>query len=172
MYLLVLMVKKICFITAVDRNNLHLRLHFLMQPGYLSQYRDRLGARQRGFDSQLGQDFSVLLHSVPTGFETHPTSYPTGTGGSFTWGRGGVKCKDAKGHEADHSLPSSSKVKNGAVISPLPRMTSWPYSFFCIRSHFKKCMKFLYEFHIKQGHNGLKIKLIRQLLVWISHSNF
>jgi hypothetical protein len=85
-----------------------------------------------------------------------------------------LEVKAAKGRETDHSLPSSSEVKNGGAIPPLPHMSSWPYSFFCISSYFRKCMEFQHEFHTKFGHNGLiiKIKLTRQLLVQISHSNF
>jgi hypothetical protein len=29
------------------------------------------------------------------------------------------------GHEADHSPPTSAKVKNGGAILPFPHMSSW-----------------------------------------------
>jgi len=45
-----------------------------------------------------------LRHHVQTGSGAHPTSYPMGTGDSFL----GVKWL---GSEADHSPPSSAKVK-------------------------------------------------------------
>jgi hypothetical protein len=47
-----------------------------------------------------------------------PGSYPMGTGALSP----GIK---RSGREADHSPPSSSKVKNGGAIPPLPHMSSW-----------------------------------------------
>jgi hypothetical protein len=41
---------------------------------------------ESGFESRQGQDFSVF-HSVQTGSEAHPASYPTGTVDSFPGGR-------------------------------------------------------------------------------------
>jgi hypothetical protein len=38
------------------------------------------------FKSRQGQEFS-LLHAVQTGSGVHPTSYPIGTGGSFSGGK-------------------------------------------------------------------------------------
>jgi hypothetical protein len=38
------------------------------------------------FESQWGQEFS-LPQVVQTGSGVHPTSYPTGTGGSFSGGK-------------------------------------------------------------------------------------
>jgi hypothetical protein len=58
-----------------------------------------------------------LLHSVQTESEAHSASYPMGTGGSSP----GTK---RQGREAGHS-PSSSEVKNGGAIPPLPHMSSW-----------------------------------------------
>jgi hypothetical protein len=52
-----------------------------------------------------------------TGSGAHSASYTMGTGVVSL----GVKWL---GHEADHSPPSSTQVKNGA-IPPLPRMSSW-----------------------------------------------
>jgi hypothetical protein len=38
------------------------------------------------FESRWGQEF-FLLQIVQTGSEVHPTSYPMGTGGSFSGGK-------------------------------------------------------------------------------------
>jgi hypothetical protein len=43
---------------------------------------------------------------VQTGSEAHPASYPMGTRGSFPGGEA------RPGRDADHSPPSSAKVKN------------------------------------------------------------
>jgi hypothetical protein len=56
------------------------------------------------------QDFS-LFHSVQTGPEAHPPSYPVGTWGSFL----GIK---RPGREADHSPPSSAEVKKSGATPP------------------------------------------------------
>jgi hypothetical protein len=49
-----------------------------------------------------------LHHRVQNGFRAHPASYPMGTGGSFSGG------------EADHSPPSSPKVKNAWSYTSTP----------------------------------------------------
>jgi hypothetical protein len=69
----------------------------------------RFPARARNF---------VLLHSVQTGSKAHLASYPMSTGSTFP----GVK---RSGREADHSLPSSAKVKDGGAMPPLPHTSSW-----------------------------------------------
>jgi hypothetical protein len=51
------------------------------------------------------EDFSSSP-CVKTGSGAHPASYPMGTGGSFPGG------KARPGRDADHSPPSSAKVKN------------------------------------------------------------
>jgi hypothetical protein len=85
-----------------------------------------LRARWPGFDCQQGMNFS-LRHSVQTGSWAHPASYPMGTGGSTPEG---VK---RQGREADHSPPSSSKVKmHGAIPTRLHlhlyTNPSWPWA--------------------------------------------
>jgi hypothetical protein len=50
------------------------------------------------------EDFYSSL-CVQTGSEVHPASYPMGTGGPFSGG------KARPGSDADHSPPSSAKVK-------------------------------------------------------------
>jgi hypothetical protein len=62
-------------------------------------------------------DFSVL-HNVQTGSGAHPASYTAGTGAVSP----GIK---RQGREADHSVPSRSKIKNSGAIPPLPRTSSW-----------------------------------------------
>jgi hypothetical protein len=52
----------------------------------LSRYRDALQAGGPGFDSQQGQNCS-LLHSVQTDSGAHPASYTIGIGGSFPAGK-------------------------------------------------------------------------------------
>jgi hypothetical protein len=95
-----------------------------------SRYSDGLRAGRPGFDSRQGQDLS-LLHSVQTGPEAHPASYPMGTGGSFP----GVK---QQGREADHSPPCNAEVENGEAIPPLPNTSSWPgASHLCCLSYAK-----------------------------------
>jgi hypothetical protein len=64
----------------------------------------RLRAGRPGFDFRQGLEFSLL---AATG--AHPASYRLATGSSFPGGGGMVK---RPGLEADHSPPSSSKVKN------------------------------------------------------------
>jgi hypothetical protein len=54
------------------------------------------------------KDFS-LVYSVQTGFGTHPTSHPVGTGGSFS----GVEWQE---REDDHSPISRIEVSNGKSI--------------------------------------------------------
>jgi hypothetical protein len=65
------------------------------------------------FEFRWEQEFS-LLHVVQTGSGVHPTSYPMGTGGSFP----GVK---RQGREADHSSPTSAKVKKMWIYISTPR---------------------------------------------------
>jgi hypothetical protein len=65
------------------------------------------------FQAEAGN--SSLRHRVQTGSETHSASYPMGTGGSFRPGR-----------EADHSPPSSAKVKECMELYlPSPNTSSW-----------------------------------------------
>jgi hypothetical protein len=54
-----------------------------------------------------------LHRRVQNGSGAHPASYPTLTRGSFPGGR-------AAGHEADHSPPSSAKVKNAWSYTSAP----------------------------------------------------
>jgi hypothetical protein len=70
------------------------------------------GLDDRGSITRRGKRFS-LLHSVQTGSEAYPASYPVGTEGSSP----GVK---RPGREIDHSFPSSAEVINGGAIPPLP----------------------------------------------------
>jgi hypothetical protein len=55
--------------------------------------------------SLTGTDFSSSP-CIQTGSGAHPASYPMGTGGSFPGGKARL------GRDADHSPPSSAKVKN------------------------------------------------------------
>jgi hypothetical protein len=59
--------------------------------------------------------FSSLC--VQTSNEAHPSSYPKGTGDPFSRG------KVWPGHDANHSSPSSAKVKNEKLLFPLPLVT-------------------------------------------------
>jgi hypothetical protein len=58
-----------------------------------------------------------LRHSVHTGSGVHPASYQMSTGGSFPGNK-------VAGGEADHSPPSSAKVRNGSSYISTP-----PYVF-------------------------------------------
>jgi hypothetical protein len=58
-----------------------------------------------------------ILHVVQTGSGVHPTSYPIGTGGSFS----GIKQLE---HEADNSPPFSVEVKKMYVYT-----FTLPYAF-------------------------------------------
>jgi hypothetical protein len=64
----------------------------------------------------VATDFS--LHSVQTGFGTHPVSLPVATGTPSP----GVK---RPGREADPLLPPNGEVENGGAIPPLPDTSSW-----------------------------------------------
>jgi hypothetical protein len=57
-----------------------------------------------------------LPHSVQAGSGPHPAPYPIGLRGLYILG---VK---QQGREADHSLPSSTEVKNDGAMPPLPHM--------------------------------------------------
>lgn len=83
------------------------------QPGQLSWYSDGLQAGQLGAPLLAGARDFVPFHSIQTGYEAHPASYPIGSGGAFP------RAKVA-GHNAVHSSPSSDDVKNGGDIPPLP----------------------------------------------------
>jgi hypothetical protein len=50
---------------------------------------------------------------VKTGSGTHPTSHPVSTGESFSWLK-------QQGREADHSLSSSSEIKNCGAVPLFP----------------------------------------------------
>jgi hypothetical protein len=58
----------------------------------------------RGSPAEV-KDFSSSL-GIQTSSEAHPASFPVGTGGPFPGG------KARPGRDADHSPPSSAKVKN------------------------------------------------------------
>jgi hypothetical protein len=64
-----------------------------------------------------GRGKRFLLHYVQTCSGTHPASYTMGTDSHFL----GVK---RQGREADHSHPSSTKIKNCGDISPLSHTSS------------------------------------------------
>jgi hypothetical protein len=63
------------------------------------------------------RDFS-LFHVVQTCSGADAASYQMGTRALSL----GVKWP---GREADYSPPSSTKVKNGGTVYPVPHMTSW-----------------------------------------------
>jgi hypothetical protein len=70
------------------------------------------------FDFHQGVRDLALLHSFQTDSVVHSASYQTGT-----WGfSSGVKPPE---READHSIPSSAKVKIGDDILPLFHAPSW-----------------------------------------------
>jgi hypothetical protein len=56
---------------------------------------------------------NFFLHRVQTCSETHPASYPMGTGRSYPW----IKRLD---HEADRSLPPSAEDKNVWSYTSIP----------------------------------------------------
>jgi hypothetical protein len=59
-----------------------------------------------------------VSHSIQTGFEAHPVSYPVGTGECFS--KGGKRDE----RDAGHSLPSNAEVKINGAILPLPHTSS------------------------------------------------
>jgi hypothetical protein len=72
------------------------------------------GLDDRGVRVQTKSGNVSLYHSVETGFGAHPASYAVGIRGSFP----GVKWPE---REAEHSPPSSAKVKNAwSCTSTLP----------------------------------------------------
>jgi hypothetical protein len=70
-----------------------------------------------GVQFQSGESFS-LLQSVHAGSGAHPASYLMGSSRDFS------RIK-RPAHEADHSPPSSVKVKNDGAKPPFPHMSSW-----------------------------------------------
>jgi hypothetical protein len=64
---------------------------------YTLDDRGSIPVEAKGFSSSL---------CIQTSSGAHPTSYPMGTGGPFLGG------KEQPGRDADHSSPSSAKVKN------------------------------------------------------------
>jgi hypothetical protein len=72
------------------------------------------GLDGRGSICDGNREYS-LLHSVQTSSRAHPAFYAMDTGGSLS----GVKRPE---HEAHHSPPSSTEVKNGGATPPLPHM--------------------------------------------------
>jgi hypothetical protein len=75
------------------------------------------GLDARVSSSGRGKKFS-LFHSFQTDSGAHPASSPMGIWDSLP----GLK---RAGRDADHSPPSSTKVKNGGGISPHPPTSSW-----------------------------------------------
>jgi hypothetical protein len=61
----------------------------------------------------LGTGNFSLHHSVQTGSEAHPTTYPMATRGSFSGGK-------ADGREANHLHSSSAEVKNSWSYTSTP----------------------------------------------------
>jgi hypothetical protein len=61
--------------------------------------------------------FFSHLHSIQIGSKVHPAPYSVGTSDSDRRGQ-------AAGHEADHSPPSSAKVKNVKSYVPTSHMFS------------------------------------------------
>jgi hypothetical protein len=76
----------------------------------MSRYSDGLRARLSGFDSRQGQ---VVFSTA-----SRPAAIQSLRGTLSTNVKWLVR-------EADHSAPSSGKVKNGRAIPPLPHMFSW-----------------------------------------------
>jgi hypothetical protein len=76
-----------------------------------------IGLDGRGSIPNRIRSFS-FLHSVQTGTEANPASYPKITG---------VISLEVKRpeREANHSPPSSVEIKNGGTVYPLPHMSSW-----------------------------------------------
>jgi hypothetical protein len=72
------------------------------------------GMDNRGSVPARGNDGSFSLqHCVQTGSGAHPSSYPMGTGSSFP----GIR---RPGRKADHSPPSSAKIKNAWCCTTFP----------------------------------------------------
>jgi hypothetical protein len=75
-------------------------------------------AQESGFDSWQGQVIIILFFTASRlGQGAHPASYLMGTRGLL-----GVM---QEMHEADISLPSSAKVKNGGSVPLLSHTSSW-----------------------------------------------
>jgi hypothetical protein len=73
----------------------------------------RLTVGRPGFDFRQGKRFSLL--QSPDRLSGPGNVLYNGNGGTYT---GDVK---RQVHEDDHSLPSSSEVKNGGATPPLPK---------------------------------------------------
>jgi hypothetical protein len=82
----------------------------------------RLRTGRSGFVGLVpgGAGNSSFRHYVQTGPEAHPVSYPIGTGGALSLGL------KRPGLEADHSPPSSAKVKECVELYlHSPNTSSW-----------------------------------------------
>jgi hypothetical protein len=84
-------------------NNLHFTLKQLC---FLGQYSVWLQTGRPGFDPRQRQRIFFCSLCVQTSSESHPVSYPVGTGSPFPEG------KAQPGSDPDHSPPSSAEVKN------------------------------------------------------------
>jgi hypothetical protein len=74
-------------------------------------------------DSQVtipGRDKRFFVHSTVSRLALGPTQPPV----QWVWGAVSLGLKQL-GHEADHSPPSSSEVKNGGAIPSFPHASSW-----------------------------------------------
>jgi hypothetical protein len=87
------------------------------EPGQLNRYSDGLRAGRPGFDSRQGQE--IFLFSTASRSALRPTQPPMQwvLVAFFPAGK-------TPGAVADHSLPSSAKVKNGGAIPPFPHTSS------------------------------------------------
>jgi hypothetical protein len=92
-------------------NLLHTTRRYMFEQAWIAQSVWRRAPRP-GFDSQEEQDFS-LLRSIQIASEAQPAP--------IQWVPG-VK---RPGLEAEHLPLSSSEVKSGGAILPLPHMSSW-----------------------------------------------
>jgi hypothetical protein len=89
-------------------------LYLSIGAGIAQSQRQARRPKNQGCSHNRGKKCSCL-HSVQSDPEAHPASYPMSTGGfslGVMWGR----------HDANHSPASTSDVKNGGAIPPLPNI--------------------------------------------------
>ena len=92
-----------------------------------SNYATGLTTEESWFDSRKSEEICLIIQSGHTGSGAHPKAYPMGIGGCFPGG----EVKRPWGY-ADHSPPSSVKIKNeGNFNSISPYMASW-----CVQGRF------------------------------------
>jgi hypothetical protein len=85
----------------------------------------------------------IIINNVQNGSETHPVSYPMGTGGSFP---------------GDKAARDVTLAKNGGTISPLPHISPRIDAYLEAKRKFYLCLRLLYMCK-SRGAAGINLSL-------------